>query len=59
MWLVGPWVTSSLYVAWHSSNRVSIACLCQVLEGKSDSGTAACRPLSSSSCVVLPGFDLI
>lgn len=38
---------------------IYIACLCQVLEGRSDDGMTACRSLSSSSCAALLGFDLI
>ena len=35
-----------------------LVCLCHVLEGMSVIGIVVCRSLSSSSCTVLPGFDL-
>lgn len=35
MWLVGPWVTSSIGAEWHSSKWVSMSFLCWALEGRS------------------------
>lgn len=60
--LVGPWVTFSICAVWLGSKWVPVARLCAVccvLKGRSVSGAAVGRPLSSSSYTVLPGLDLI
>lgn len=55
MWLVGPWVTSSIGAEWHSSKWVSMSYLCWALEGRAVGHGGP----SSSSCTVLPVFYLI
>ena len=48
---------------WHGGEWVSVTYLCCALEGRSVGGMAVYKSLplqmSSSSCIALPGFDLV
>lgn len=55
MWLLSPWVTSSI----HAAGMVASGCLCPQPPVLYAGGQRSSLCLSSSSCAVLLGLDLI
>ena len=51
-------MTFSIHIVLHGGKHVSMTYLCHALQGRSVTGMAVSRSLSSSSCAALLGFRL-